>query len=135
MKTENCKMTIANLSVGHRAPSSSRHRPAQSFSHNYVVKLKNNLQFSFCNFHFSIRFTLRPLLFALCSLLLAICSSPLAQTITDKIVATVTNGSPATPDLITYSELLWPLILAPSTPFSPRLGSEQLNKASRTSAP
>ncbi len=136
MKIENCKLKIANLIVGHRVQSSSRqcpesfsHRRAQSFSHNYAVKLKNNLQFSFFNFHFAIS---SHLLLALCSLLLALCSSAPAQTIADKMVATVTNGSRATPDLITYSDLVWQLTLEPGTPFSARPGSEQLNKALRT---
>ena len=132
MKIENCKMKIAKLIVGHRGESSSGHRPetfshrlAQSFSQKCAVKLKNNLQFA-------IRFALRPLPFALCSLLLALCSPAPAQTIADKMVATVTNGSRATPDLITYSDLVWQLTLEPSTPFSARPGSEQLNKALRT---
>ena len=139
MKIENCKMKIANLIVGHRAPSSSRHRAesfsrprAESFSQSCAVKLKNNLQFAICNLQFAIRFTLRPLLFALCSLLLTLCSSTPAQTIADKMMATVTNGSRATPDLITYSDLVWQLTLEPSTPFSVKPSSEQLNKALRT---
>jgi len=139
MKIENCKMKIANLIVGHRALSSSRHRPesfshrrAQSLSQNCVVKLQNNLQFSFCNFHFAIPLDLGSWLFALCPLLLALCSPAHAQTIADKMVATVTNGSRATPDLITYSDLVWQLTLEPRTPFSARPGSEQLNKALRT---
>ena len=136
MKIENCKMKIANLIVGHRAPSSSRHRAesfsrprAESFSQSCAVKLKNNFQFSFFNFQFAIS---SRLLFALCSLLLALCSAAPAQTTADKMVATVTNGSRATPDLITYSDLVWQLTLEPSTPFSAKPSSEQLNKALRT---
>ena len=37
-----------------------------------------------------------------------------AQTIADRTVATVTNGSRATPDLITYSDLVWQLALEPA---------------------
>ncbi|PYS33458.1 MAG: hypothetical protein DMF75_09305 [Acidobacteria bacterium] len=129
MKIENCKMKIANLIVGHRAPSSSRHRAesfsrprAESFSQSCAVKLKNNFQFAISS----------RLLFALCSLLLALCSAAPAQTTADKMVATVTNGSRATPDLITYSDLVWQLTLEPSTPFSAKPSSEQLNKALRT---
>ena len=136
MKNENCKMKIANLILGHRAPSSRRHRPgsfshrrAQSLSQNCAAKLKNNLKFEICNFQFAIS---SRLLLALCPLLLALCSPAPAQTIADKMVATVTNGSRATPDLITYSDLVWQLTLEPSTPFSARPGSEQLNKALRT---
>src|SRR5688500_11166921 len=54
-----------------------------------------NLQFSFFSFHFSIPFL------ALCSLLFALTAAAQAQTIPDKMVASVTNGSRATPDLIT----------------------------------
>src|SRR5690349_10343821 len=75
----------------------------KSFIHQYALGLPNNLQFAISNFHFSISFSL---LIALCSLLLALCSSASAQTIADRMVATVTNGSRATPDLITYSDLV-----------------------------
>src|SRR5205823_9632050 len=101
----------------------------KSFIHHYALGLPNNLQFAICNFQFSIS---SRLLFTLCSLLLPLCSSAPGQTIADKMVATVTNGSRATPDLITYSDLVWQLTLEPGTPFSARPGSEQLNKALRT---
>lgn len=73
-----------------------------------------------------------------CSLVLIICGLPIfssparAQIIVDKTVATVTNGSRATPDLITYSDLVWQLTLEPGVPFSPKPASDQLNKALRT---
>src|SRR5207248_2584618 len=86
-----------------------------------------NFHFASFNFHFSILF-----FFTLCSLLFALCAPARAQVIADKMVASVTNGSRATPDLITYSDLVWQLTLEPSTPFSARPGSEQLNKALRT---
>ena len=54
-----------------------------------------------------------------------------AQVVTDKTVASVTTGSRATPDLITYSDLVWQLALEPNTPFSERPSSEQLNRALR----
>ena len=54
-----------------------------------------------------------------------------AQTVSDKMVATVTNGSRATPDLITYSDLVWQLALEPGTPFSDRPTSANLNRALR----
>ena len=68
------------------------------------------------------------LLTAHCSLLTAV----QAQTVADKTVASVTNGARATPDLITYSDLVWQLALEPGTPFSDKPASEQLNKALRT---
>jgi len=54
-----------------------------------------------------------------------------AQTVTDKIVATVTNGSRATPDIITYSDLVWQLALEPGRAFSERPDSAALNEALR----
>lgn len=71
-----------------------------------------------------------------CSLLalLAHCSLRIveAQTVADKTVASVTNGSRATPDLITYSDLVWQLALEPGTPFSDKPASAELNKALHT---
>jgi len=72
------------------------------------------------------------LLFVL--LLSAVCFLPSvssAQVVADKMVATVTNGSRATPDLITYSDLVWQLALEPGTPFSERPSSANLNRALR----
>ncbi len=68
------------------------------------------------------------LLTAHCSLLTA----ARAQTVVDKTVASVTNGSRATPDLVTYSDLVWQLALEPGTPFSDKPASDQLNKALHT---
>jgi len=68
------------------------------------------------------------LLTAHCSLLTA----ARAQTVADKTVASVTNGSRATPDLITYSDLVWQLALEPGTPFSDKPPSDQLKKALHT---
>ena len=67
-------------------------------------------------------------------LLSAVCVLPSgasAQTTPDKMVASVTNGARATPDLITYSDLVWQLALEPDTPFSERPGTVQLNRALR----
>jgi hypothetical protein len=54
-----------------------------------------------------------------------------AQTVTDKMVASVTNGSRATPDLITYSDLVWQLALEPARPLADRPSSADLNQALR----
>jgi len=64
------------------------------------------------------------LLTAHCSLLTA-----RAQTVTDRMVASVTNGSRATPDLITYSDLVWQLALEPGRPVTDRPSSADLNHA------
>jgi hypothetical protein len=76
------------------------------------------------------------LLTAHCSLLtlLACCSlinTAQAQTITDKMVASVTNGSRATPDLITYSDLVWQLALEPSRPLVGKPSSDDFKHALR----
>jgi hypothetical protein len=71
------------------------------------------------------------LLFALCALLCALGTSVQAQTVADKTVASVTNGARATPDLLTYSDLVWQLALEPGTPFSEKPSSAQLNRALR----
>jgi len=87
---------------------------------------RSNLQFSFFTFQFSFLFVI-----ALCSLLFALCSSASAQSVPDKMVATVTNGSRATPDLITYSDLVWQLALEPGTPVPDHPSSADLNHALR----
>jgi hypothetical protein len=66
------------------------------------------------------------LLTAHCSLLTAN-----AQTVTDKMVASVTNGARANPDLISYSDLVWQLALEPSRPLVAKPSSEDLNHALR----
>jgi hypothetical protein len=66
------------------------------------------------------------LLTAHCSLLTAH-----GQTITDKMVASVTNGARATPDLISYSDLVWQLALEPGRPLVDRPSSADLNHALR----
>jgi hypothetical protein len=59
---------------------------------------------------------------------LTLCPSGQAQVIVDKIVATVNNGSLSTPDVITYSDLVWQLALQRDTPID-KPGSEDLKRA------
>jgi hypothetical protein len=69
-----------------------------------------------------------------CFLLTAVCFLPSvvrAQTVTDKMVASVTNGARATPDLISYSDLVWQLALEPGRPLVDRPASADLNHALR----
>ncbi len=69
-----------------------------------------------------------------CLLLSAFCLLPSAvpaQTVTDKIVATVNNGARAMPDVITYSDLVWQLALEPGRPFTDKPNSAALNEALR----
>lgn len=66
------------------------------------------------------------LLTAHCALLTA-----RAQTVTDKMVASITNGSRANPDLISYSDLVWQLALEPARPLIERPASEDLKHALR----
>jgi hypothetical protein len=69
-----------------------------------------------------------------CLLLTVVCFLPSvvrAQTVTDKMVASVTNGARATPDLISYSDLVWQLALEPSRPLVDRPASADLNHALR----
>src|SRR6266436_321508 len=54
-----------------------------------------------------------------------------AQTVADKMVASVTNGARATPDLISYSDLVWQLALEPGRPMAERPASVDLNHALR----
>jgi len=103
-------LKIANWACGQR--------PASSFSLRRATLTIFNFQFLF--------FCL-----ALCPLLSALCARTQAQTVTDKIVATVTNGSRATPDIVTYSDLVWQLALEPGRPFSATPGSAALNDALR----
>lgn len=111
MQIGNCKLEIANSRYTVRAP----------------VKTWGNFHFSLFNSQSSIP---QCLLFAACAFF-ALCLPGQAQTVTDKIVATVTNGSRATPDVITYSDLVWQLALEPSRPFSARPDSPALNQALR----
>jgi hypothetical protein len=133
VQIENCKMKIENLIMS--CPSFIARAIAGVDSHAELPQVdfktdcraKANLPFSFFNFHFSILFSFLLLLSAVCLLP----SVGRAQTIPDKMVASVTNGSRATPDLITYSDLVWQLALEPDTPSSERPSSAQLNRALR----
>jgi hypothetical protein len=84
------------------------------------------LQFAICNLQFAMTG-----LAAVFALLLALCSPCKAQIVTDKIVATVNNGARATPDIITYSDLVWQLALEPGRPFTDKPNSTVLNEALR----
>ena len=82
-----------------------------------------------CNFHFPIfnsQFRFSLILF--CAMLLAPSLSR-AQTVSDKTVATVTNGARANPDLITYSDIVWQLALEPNRVFDAQRSSQDLNQA------
>jgi len=100
-------------------------RRVTSLSARGATRTIRNFQFSIFHFQFLVS------CFALCALLLALGARTQAQTVTDKIVASVTNGSRATPDIITYSDLVWQLALEPGRPFSPTPGSAALNEALR----
>src|SRR5437764_14152134 len=65
-------------------------------------------------------------------LLTAHCSLLTAETIADKTVASVTNGARATPDLITYSDLVWQLALEPERALADPPSSKDLNEALKT---
>ncbi|HEU5237917.1 MAG TPA: hypothetical protein VFU37_12340 [Pyrinomonadaceae bacterium] len=95
-------------------------RTPSGFSHIRNAKRICNFQFSICNFQFWF--------VVFCALLLAPSLSP-AQTVSDKTVATVTNGSRANPDLITYSDIVWQLALEPNRVFDAHPSSQDLNQA------
>lgn len=83
-----------------------------------------------CILHFSIsNFQFLFLLLAACSLLFALSPPAHAQAVADKTVASVTNGARATPDLITYSDIVWQLALEPSRPLTNPPNSPALNQA------
>jgi hypothetical protein len=77
-------------------------------------------------------YCLLPTVFGL--LLTAVCLLPTsarAQAVADKMVASVTNGSRATPEVITYSDLVWQLALEPDRPLAEKPSSRDLNQALR----
>jgi hypothetical protein len=53
------------------------------------------------------------------------------QTVADRMVASVTNGARANPDLISYSDLVWQLALEPNRPLVDKPASVDLNHALR----
>ena len=140
MQIEKCKMRIANCVVmktrfvahainGVRISQLrvsqlrvSRSRPSSNSESQLCAG-------QICNFHFSI-FNFQCLLFTTVAILcLGSISKAPAQTVPDKIVATVTNGSQATPDVITYSDLVWQLALQPGHASLARPSSEELKAA------
>lgn len=129
MKTvqiENWKMKNRNWRGRNFAIKHDGHCGQAAYSVKVAVRLPRNLHFSVFNFQFSI-----VLLLALCFWLFALPASTPAQTVPDKMVATVTNGSRATPDLITYSDLVWQLTLEPGRPVPDHPSSADLNHALR----
>lgn len=62
---------------------------------------------------------------------LFLCPSVPGQTVADKMVASVTNAARITPDLISYSDLVWQLTLEPGRPLVDRPASADLNHALR----
>lgn len=81
-----------------------------------------NLEFGICSLKSSLLPSL--ILATLCFLV----PSTYAQAVSDKTVATVTNGARANPDLITYSDLVWQLALEPARAAPERPTSEELNQ-------
>lgn len=123
-------MEIENYKMKNRKWSEQKHaRNHEARDGNPMARAcgsRSNLQFSFFTFQFSLLFVI-----GLCSLFFALCSSVTAQNVPDKMVATVTNGSRATPDLITYSDLVWQLTLEPGRPVPDHPSSANLNHALR----
>ena len=130
MQIENCKMNIANC-LRLRTPViehvSASGRP---FGIRALCINERRLPSSrICNLHFSF-FNFQCLfLTALAILCFGLASEAAAQIVPDKIVASVTNGSQATPDIITYSDLVWQLALEPSRPSLARPSAEELKQA------
>jgi hypothetical protein len=126
MQIENCKMKIANC--GKRATPVIDHLSSGSRRH-ARIKQRALTSGRICNFQFAI-FNLQCFMLALLAFLFFGSASPAsAQIIPDKTVASVTNGSQAVPDPITYSDLVWQLALEPGRPLSERPSSEALNEA------
>ncbi len=140
VQIENCKLEIANCdkAIGvaagreHKSLTAARNVTAQSqtgsrvkFGMNINVRRPTQIftfQFSIFNFHF---------LF-LSLFLIVFCCPTNAQVVADKTVASVTNGARATPDLITYSDLVWQLAVEPGRPFTTQPNSHDLNEALKT---
>jgi len=133
VQIENCKLEIANrIGSENAAANHSVQGSMLSYEDSRLFGLEArgaiwNFQFAFFNFQFSILFLL-----LLCALLFALCAQTQAQVVTDKTVASVTNGARATPDLITYSDIVWQLAIEPGRPFTDRPSSQELNQALKT---
>ena len=134
MQIENCKLKIANclrittqvvehISVSRVSSNrASRIRPS-------CIHRQASPAAQICNLQFAIFIFQCLVLTAFAILCLGLPSNVSAQTIPDKIVASVTNGSQAIPDVITYSDLVWQLALEPSRPSPARPSSEELKQA------
>ena len=140
MQIENCKLKIENLAGGLRmvptepnALLNLKSTPAWLFIHKTtLIRLFSRIddaKTKICNLHFSIfNFQFRSFLLAV-TLLPAVYPLTQAQTVSDKTVASVTNGARANPDLITYSDIVWQLALEPNRPFNAHPSSQDLNQA------
>ena len=130
MQIENCKMKTANwlmirTPVIEQATTLVRACCARIASHR-----KRRLRSSrICNLRFSIFNFQCFFLTAVAILCLGLRTEASAQTVPDKIVATVTNGSQATPDIITYSDLVWQLAIEPGRPSPAHPSPEELKHA------
>lgn len=131
MQTEKFKLKISNCPTG-RAFNADRSQPVIAGRRNQKPALRNaNSQFRIRNLEFSI-ISFCSFLFALCVLLFTLSWPAQAQVTADKTVASVTNGARATPDLITYSDLVWQLALEPGRALTDRPGTQELNQALKT---
>src|SRR4051812_27797876 len=94
LKIENCAKLIVSYDVTHLRASMSSPRVRQSPHKERAIESGRicNLPFLILNFQCVY-------VFALCAVIIALSSTATAQTVPDKTVATVTNGSPAVPDL------------------------------------
>lgn len=142
MQIENCKLKIAKFlgrTVSDPVIGANDRRAAKAASVTSATRRRfpgvylRSPGARICNLHFSIfdfQFFSLTLLCSLTLLLaLALAPSVSAQIVPDKIVASVTNGSQATPDVITYSEIVWQLALEPGEVSPARPSSDQLKHA------
>jgi hypothetical protein len=125
VQIENCKLKNANclrLTTQDIEHLSARGRAC------YINQQASSAE-RICNLHFSICIFQCFFLTTVAILSFGLAASAGAQTVPDKIVASVTNGSQATPDIITYSDLVWQLALEPDRPLTARPTAEQLKQA------
>ena len=134
MKNENSKMKIVNsttktIVISNEAKCSLRLRR----EHARLFDISSKPNPSICTFHFSLfNFQCLFLPLILGALLIAFSPAIQAQTVSDKTVATVTNGARANPDLITLSDIIWQLALEPDRPFTEPRTSQELNQGLKT---
>jgi len=98
---------------------------------NHVTQRSAEQKHAICTFQFAL-FNFQFHLIAICLLFSFVYASAQAQTVSDKTVASVTNGSRNVPDLITYSDLIWQLALEPVRTFTTQPSSQDLNEALKT---